>query len=216
MIKNDLFPRAVKMRQSGHSLKEISERLKISKSTASLWMKKQKINSAGRERLSNLIIKGREKSKIVLREKKKNRIKQIAKECSVLVKKKSFKKDELKLMLSLLYWCEGSKTDRRVIFINSDPNLIRSFLKLLRKSFSINENKMKAVLHLHEYHDKKIMLEYWAKITSIKQKNITIYNKKNSGKRKRDNYKGCISVRYGDSKVLDEIMLIIKRFIFVV
>lgn len=216
MIKNDLFPRAVKMRQSGHSLKEISKKLKISKSTASIWMKKQKINSVGMKRLSNLIIKGREKSKIVLREKKKNRIKQIEKECSVLVKKKNFKKDELKLILSLLYWCEGSKTDRRVIFINSDPNLVRSFIELLRKSFSIDENKMKAVLHLHEYHNKKIMLKYWANITSIKLSNITIYNKKNSGKRKKDNYKGCISVRYGDSKVLDEIMLIIKRFIFVV
>ncbi|MDP2736383.1 MAG: hypothetical protein Q8O59_01200 [bacterium] len=216
MIKKDKFFRASKLRKFGYSLREISEKLKISKSTASLWMREQKISDSGKKRLENLSIKGREKSKIILQKKRINRIEKIEKECTVLSEKTSFRKDDLKLMLALLYWCEGGKTDRRVTFINSDHNLIKSFLKLLRKSFIINENKLKALLHLHEYHNRKEMLEYWTNITGIKPENISVYNKKNSGKRKRDNYKGCISIRYGDSKVLDEIMLIIKRFIFAV
>ena len=216
MTKKDLFLNAIKLRKSGHSFREISEQLKISKSTASLWTSRQMVSNNGKKRLTKLSAKGREKSKAILREKKINRIKQISEKCTVLAEGGSFKKNDLKLMLSLLYWCEGGKTDRRVIFINSDSNLIRSFLHLLRSSFSVKENKLKALLHLHQYHSRKEMLEYWSKITGIKQENISVYNKKNSGKRKKEGYKGCISIRYGDSNVLDEIMLIIKRFYSVI
>jgi len=212
MVKKDLFLSAAKLRKSGYSLREISEQLQISKSTASLWMRGQIIGDSGKKRLMNLSTRGREKSKVILREKKAKRMKQIAEECTVLVKKKKFEKDELKLMLSLLYWCEGGKTDRRVTFINSDPNLIKSFLSLLKSSFRINENKLKALLHLHGYHKRKEILKYWSDVTGIKQENISVYNKRNSGKIKREGYKGCLSVRYGDSNVLDEILLIIKRF----
>lgn len=212
MVKNDLFLSAVKFRKSGYSFREISEKLNISKSTASLWVREQKISDSGKKRLNDLLIEGREKSKITLRKKRINRIEKIERECTVLSEKTNFKKDDLKLMLGLLYWCEGGKTDRRVTFINSDHNLIRSFLIILRKSFIIDENKLKALLHLHGYHNGKEMLEYWSNVTGIKPENISVYNKKNLGKRKRNDYMGCISVRYGDSNVLDEIMLIIKRF----
>ncbi len=212
MVKKDIFLNATKLRKSGHSFREISEQLKISKSTASLWTSGQIVSDKGKKRLIWLSTKGREKSNAMSREKKINRIRRIAENCSVLAKKKIFSKDDLKLMLSLLYWCEGGKTDRRVTFINSDNQLIKLFLRLLRKSFIINENKLKALLHLHEYHNIAEMLEYWSKITGIKSENISVYNKKNSGKRKKEGYKGCISIRYGDSNVLDEIMLIIKRF----
>jgi len=216
MVKNDLFLSAAKLRRSGYSLREISEKLKISKSTASLWVRKQKISDIGKKRLDNLSIKGREKSKLALHKKRINRLKKIEKECTVLLKKSNFKKDDLKLMLSLLYWCEGGKTDKRVTFINSDYSLIKLFLKLLRKSFPINENKLKALLHLHVYHNRKEMLEYWASTTGIKLENISIYNKKNSGIRKKDGYKGCISIRYGDCQILNEIMLIIRRLILTI
>jgi hypothetical protein len=115
-------------------------------------------------------------------------------------------------MLSLLYWCEGSKNDRRVVFMNSDPLLVKAYLKLLRAAFSINEEKIRAVLHLHEYHNIKKAIKYWSKITKIKTNNFFIYHKNNSGKRKKTNYYGCLSIRYGDSKILDEILLIIRRF----
>lgn len=216
MVKKDIFSNAIKLRKSGHSFREISERLKISKSTASLWTNRQMVSDRGKNRLSELSTKGREKSNAISREKKINRIRQIAENCSVLAKKKIFYKDDLKLMLALLYWCEGGKTDRRVTFINSDNLLIRSFLRLLRKSFTVNENKLKALLHLHHYHNIDEMSEYWSKVTGIKTENISVYNKKNSGKRKKEGYKGCISIRYGDSNVLDEIMLIIKRFYSVI
>lgn len=212
MAKKDLFLNAAKLRESGHSLREISEKLRISKSTASLWTRKQSISDIGKKRLENLSIKGRKKSKVTLIKKRINRLEKMEKECTVLSKKINFKKDDFKLMLALLYWCEGGKTDKRVTFINSDHNLIKAFLKLLRKSFIIDEKKLKALLHLHEYHNRKKMLEYWADVAGIKTENITVYNKKNSGKRKRDSYKGCISLRYGDCQILNEILLIIKRF----
>src|SRR3989338_8659265 len=106
MAKKDLFLNAAKLRESGHSLREISEKLRISKSTVSLWMRKQSISDTGKKRLENLSIKGREKSKFTLIKKRINRLEKIEKECTVLSKKINFKKNDFKLMLALLYWCE--------------------------------------------------------------------------------------------------------------
>jgi len=41
----------------------------------------------------------------------------------------------------------------------------------------------------------------------------SIYNKKNTGIQKKAGYRGCIAVCYGDYRIFDEMMLIIKRFI---
>ena len=89
--------------------------------------------------------------------------------------------------------------------------MIKTFLSLLRKAYSIDENKIKAVLHLHSYHNPKKQIEYWSKVTKIRKENISVYHKKNKGIRKKDNYNGCISIRYGDVRILDELLLIIKR-----
>jgi hypothetical protein len=72
--------------------------------------------------------------------------------------------------------------------------------------------KIRAVLHLHSYQDKVEMIKFWSGVTGIEKQNFIVYNKKNSGKNKKIDYKGCLSVRYGDVKILEEIFLIIKRF----
>ena len=97
-------------------------------------------------------------------------------------------------------------------FINSDPKLIKTYLSLLRSAFDIKEEKLIAWLHLHSYHDRPEMLTFWSKVTGIDKNRINIYNKKNTAIRKKDGYKGCISIRYGNYMIFDEIMLIIKRF----
>jgi DNA-binding transcriptional MerR regulator len=212
-MKRDLvFNKAVSFRKKGYSLREISEILKISKSTASLWLSQVQIGISGCKRLEKLKKEALNKSKEVKKKQKMIRLKKIEENCSVLNDDKMILKDDYKIFLALLFWGEGSKGDRRVVFMNSDADMIRSYLFLLRSSFSIKENKLRATLHLHGYHDKEKMLEYWSEVTGIKTNNISVYSKSNTGIRKKDNYSGCISLRYGDVNILDEIFLIIKRF----
>lgn len=207
-----MLSRAEKMRRRGYSLREISEDLGISKSTASLWTSGVKVGKKGIERMQNIREKGLEKSRRSREEQKKLYLQNISENCSVLGKGTNYSKDDLKIFLALLFWGEGSKSDRRLVFINSDPEMIQTYLFLLRSSFNIDNSKLRAIVHLHEYHDKNEQINYWSRITSINKKYISVYQKKNTGQRKKNNYNGCISVRYGDTKILDELFLIIERF----
>lgn len=193
-------------------MREISEVLNIAKSTVSLWSKGVEISNKGELRLEKLAEKFRFRAKVAKERKKIKYLSIISRNCTVLRVKNIFSKDELKIFLALLFWGEGSKKDRRLIFMNSDPEMIKAYLYLLRNSFKINKDKLRVVLHLHGYHNKKKQVDYWSKIAKIDKKYFTIYNKPNSGKRRRDDYQGCVSVRYGDVRILDEIHLIVRRF----
>lgn len=212
MKKNKLFNKACILRRNGYSLREISEKLKISKSTASLWLSGVEIGKNGQKR----ILKQKEKAIINLRKfkenQKKNYLKNIKNNCDVLEGKNRFKKNDLKIFLAMLFWGEGSKNERRLVFMNSDPEMIRVYLSLLRSSYKINEKKLRAVLHLHDYHKVFECKKFWSDLTKIDKNRISIYKKENTRKRIRENYQGCISIRYGDVRILDELILIVKRF----
>lgn len=67
MKKNGLINEALKLRNENHSLKSISENLRISKSTASLWLKNtpkknKEISKIGREKILDALKRGRETS----------------------------------------------------------------------------------------------------------------------------------------------------------
>ncbi len=212
MKKEQIIEKVLKDRIEGFSYREISDKYGISKSTASLWLKDVKVSGKGKKRLSLLSDDGRKKAANTNKEKAKKRFLEVLENCSVLTSKHRKNHEDLKIYLALLYWGEGAKTGRRMMFINSDPEMIKTFLYLLRKSFLVDENKFRAVLHLHDYHKDYEMLEYWSAFTKISKNRISIHRKENTGKQKKDNHRGCISIRYGDVRIMDEILEIVKRF----
>lgn len=211
-MKIELKNKARSLRCKGYSIKEISEILSISKSTTSICVRKEKISIQGQKRLHNLSVFGGMKARKKLLDKQERWLADLENSCGALRNGNKYSLNDLKIFLSLLYWGEGAKTERRVVFTNSDHKMVKVFLDLLRKSFKTDLEKFSATLHLHDYHNRKLMTEFWSSVTGIDKKRISIYNKMNSSVRKKADYKGCISVRYGDYKIHDEIMLIIKRF----
>lgn len=209
MKKELLIKRAKRLRADGHSFCEIGEKLSISKSTAYLWVSNEKISVVGIKRLEGIRADAIKKSQKISSLKKEKYLDIISKNCLVL--KERYSVDDMKIWLALLFWGEGSKTGRRLVFVNSDPELIKLYLYLLRNSFPIIETKFATVLHLHKYHDEKKSVLFWAKICGINKDRIVVYKKENSGKQKKENYPGCISIRYGDVRILDELFEIIKR-----
>ena len=205
---------AIQLRQQGFSLGEISKKLSISKSTASTWLKDIKLNTFAQDKIDKKIKQARNKGLEKLKNKRLIINKQIEKEAERTLTKFKTNQNTNKILCVLLYWCEGGKTDSSLHFINSDPDLIKYFLKLFRKSFNIDENKFRISLHLHDYHNEKKQKNFWSKITNIPiNQFFKIHKKEHSGKNKRKNYPGCISLRYYDSRVLKEIKFIIKYLI---
>lgn len=214
-MKTDLKKQAQKLRQQGYSFGEIGLMLKISKSTAGLWSRSEFLSETAKLRLKKLSEDGRNKGVIANKIKLEKIIFDINEKCQVL-RNKSYSINDYKLFLALLYWGEGAKTGNRLNFINSDPEMIKLYLYFLRTSFNINEDKLRVWLHLHDYHIKIEMIEYWSKITGIPKNQFSIYNKPHTGINKKPGYKGCLSIRYGDSRILKEVFIIIKRIIKIV
>lgn len=66
-----------------------------------------------------------------------------------------------------LYAGEGSKTDGKVVFANSDPRMISLFLRWLRTFFPIDETRLRLRLCLHEGLDLAEAEAFWAALTGI-------------------------------------------------
>lgn len=212
MAKPETKRKAIDLRVQGYSLSEISRQLDVSRSTASLWLKGVALSEKARKRISDLSVRGREKSTRTNKGKRKAEDIEIAERVESYFSK--HRRIDSKIACALLYWGEGTKCrdNKSVSFMNADPEMIRYFLRVFRDSFSLDEKRFRALVHLHEYHDKDTQLEFWSILTNIPIDQFNkSYLKKNTGKSKKENYPGCISIRYSDNKIYKELMGIIRK-----
>lgn len=213
MKKDNIIKKATDLRKNGFSFREIGERLEISKSTASLWLRNIELSEIAKERIHKLGVDGRIRGNSSV----KNRIAiedgKILTSAKKSINQCDFLKKDLKIVCALLYWCEGGKTEKsQLTFINSDPKLVKYFVDTFRRAFDVDESKFRALIHLHDYHDVNEQILFWSEITKIPRLQFTKpYNKPNTGKRKKDDYQGCVSIRYYGRQIRQEIMFLIKE-----
>lgn len=101
------------------------------------------------------------------------------------------------------YWCEGNKDkpyDRRerVVFVNSDPRLIRLWLRFL-DLLEVGEERRRYRLQIHESADVAAAMSYWADVAGIEPGQLArptlkhhrpLTNRRNVG----SDYHGCFSI----------------------
>jgi transcriptional regulator with XRE-family HTH domain len=206
--------KAIALRKRGYSINELAEKLGVAKSSISLWVSGTALDDKAQLRLKERGMLGLYRTILT---KKKNR-QTVTEECErqagELLQNINFDQSLARLLCSIFFWTEGGKySDSFVYFTNSDPVMVKTFLRLLRKGFVIDERKLRGLVHIHEYHnDKKIRTE-WSQVTSIPLTQFTkSYLKPHTKKRLREGYKGCISLRYYDSKIARELRAIYNVF----
>lgn len=193
--------RAIVLRTQGRSLSEISEIVKVSKSSVSLWVRHLILSDSAKKQVLRRRVEARERSATTNRARVDSKFTQARAYGESVTKNAHINADTRRLMCALLYWCEGTKIRRRELlaFTNSDPELVTAFLHLLRTGFKINEKRLRLVLHIHEYHDAEEQLQFWSKLTKIPRTQCNKpYLKPHTGIRSREGYQGCVSVRYLD------------------
>jgi hypothetical protein len=204
-IKAQENKKALALRMKGYSFREISEILNISKSTASLWTRDIKLSRKASKRIEWLSVNGRKKAADT------NWQKQVIEDEEILGKVKNYFADknfsglDLRVACALLYWCEGSKSNK-MTFTNSDPEMIKFYLIALRSTFAIDEKKFRVVVHLHSYHDIKKQLLFWSRVTAIPLTQFTKpFLKKNTGINKKPGYQGCVGIVYYNNRIKKEL-----------
>jgi len=66
-----------------------------------------------------------------------------------------------------LYAGEGSKTDGKVKFANTDATMVRFFCAWLRRYFTIDETRLRVSVYLHEILDLEAGEDFWSELTRI-------------------------------------------------
>lgn len=205
---------AALLRRRGYSIKEIAQKLGIAKSTSSLWLREIKLNKKALKRLGRRKILGQYNARTTILMKKEIKNQKRLELTRNLLTDVQLSKEHLKLLCSLLYWCEGNKDDSSVRFTNSDPSLIKIFINLLRSTYKLDETKFRILMHLHSYHKEKQQKEFWSSVTGIPKTQFNkSYLKPNTGKRIHENYPGCIAVYYHNVEVARELKAIYNTFV---
>jgi hypothetical protein len=116
-----------------------------------------------------------------------------------------------KILLSLLYWCEGCKYPgtNKVEFVCSDEKMQMTFIKLMRTAFKgeLDESKFRVMLQLHTTHNVEKQIGYWSKLLNIpKTQFIKPHLTVKTASRYRPVYNGTCNLRYFDYRILLRIM----------
>ncbi|MDP1629549.1 MAG: hypothetical protein Q8L57_02930 [bacterium] len=104
-----------------------------------------------------------------------------------------------------LYWGEGNKANKTTVRLgNSDPNLLKAFIKFLTRFFCIDKKDLKFHLHIFSDIDVKEAQDYWMKQLAIKKSQFYKPFVTKSGKlgtyRVKSRY-GVLTLYYGNVKL---------------
>ena len=201
----DLKAKVIGMRKKGDSINIIVKKTGLAKSTISLWVRNVSLPPHIRLKLHERQLKGWRKGHAAVRARMEFKHKARTTDAKRIVKRAANhpSKEFFQLVAALLYWCEGAKGRSAVKFANSDPRLVQAFLVAFRKGYALDETRLRALVHLHEYHNEEKQLKYWSKITNIPLKQFNkSYLKPHTGKRKKEGYPGCITITYSKADLV--------------
>ncbi len=181
---------ARKLRKQGLSLREIKQKLKVAKSSISVWVRDIELTKKQKQGLSENGIK-----KEVIERRRTTRITRENIRRAIIVDKakteiKNLSQKELWLIGIALYWGEGAKTIRSgVQFSNSDPRAIQLMIQFFKKCCEVPEKKFRGRVFLHPHLSISQAKKYWHQISDIplSQFHKTATSQSKTSKNKKDN-----------------------------
>lgn len=216
---DQLKRKAITLRKGGKSIREIENVLSVSRSTLSGWFKNVNLSEHQRLFLKEKwflgLVKARE-SAVLYHNKKKSERLQIAKTNAELSVNALDLNDKniLKLALSMLFSGEGFKAAEETSLGNSDPKIVRAFLKLIDNIYHLNRDKLRLYLHLRADQNVNREIRYWSHILELEAKYFKIapVDKRTIGKKTYPEYHGVCVVRYYDVSIKREILALTDNF----
>ena len=160
--------KAIGLRKLGKSYGEIRKKVKVSKSSLSLWLKDIKLSP---EQEKRIYVEIRQKNAYRLakanQQKKIKTTKEIIEESKKEVH--TLFKNPLFLSGLMLYWAEGDKAEKweMVKFSNSDPMMIKLIMRWFREVCNVSENKFKLRIQIHEVSNIEEGIKFWSLNTGI-------------------------------------------------
>ena len=190
-----LKEKAIKLRKEGLSYREIKQKIGVSKSTLSGWLKVVELTPKQKERLYAKQIEILSRGPQSQKERRLREVEKIVADSEREIKNPlSF--EAYRLFGAALYWAEGAKTNGCAV-VNSDPHLILFMVRWLEKVFKISPLTLKVWLNIYPQQNDKDIKEFWSQLTSIPVENFgkSFIKPANKNFKKNNLYYGTIEIR---------------------
>lgn len=166
---------AIKLRKRGFSYSEIMQQVPVAKSTLSLWLKNIGLAKTQKQRLTKKKLAASKKGGLFRKIQRINETSAIKSKSSRQIKE--IANYELMLIGATLYWAEGAKQKEHnpsvgVLFSNSDLEMMKLFLKFLKKICNIEKNNVSFELFIHKTADSKRARQWWVSGLKIKPESL--------------------------------------------
>lgn len=166
-MKRELRDQARTMRKQGLSLSEIATKLQVSKGSVSAWCRSIILSSEQIVHLESKRKHWASQNKGAQTNRQNAQAQRL--EYQETGRQKAREMRPLHIKGCMLYWAEGAKSKNIIHFVNSDPNMMKLFMRFLREELEIDDKIVSLQLHCHSHdpdthRDMKI---YWSSILNL-------------------------------------------------
>ena len=208
--KDDLRDKARELRAEGLNYNQITARLGVSKSSVSLWVRDLPVPprlsyEENRRRSAEGARQYWASERRVREARRENERAAAAAEIGELTGR------EILIAGAIAYWCEGAKSKPHrqlycVVFVNSDPGLIRLFLRFLDTA-GVPRSNLVFTVCIHESGDVAAAKQFWLEVTGANSKqfnkpSLKRHNPKTTRRNVGEDYHGCLRIGVHQSNAL--------------
>lgn len=210
MAKSEKKEQAQRLRLAGQSIKDIAQKLSVSKGSVSLWCRQIVLTEQQISSIQKRGFKKNERGRLVgalaNKQKRLNIISQLR--TSGMQQVGNLSHRELILVASALYWAEGAKTSSRFVFVNSSPEMILLMFHSLVRVFGIKREDIRVGIQINHIHVHRIqdVLKFWSKLLNLPLSQFDnpyyIYASPKKVYSNMDSYQGTVRLKVKKSSVL--------------
>lgn len=195
-------------RRDGASINEIARRTGAAKSSISRWVRDIELTDEQREALRIAAYNGHVKGRTVsVRLRREARM--MAQEEGRM---RAQQGDRFFMAGCLLYWAEGSKDRNHVDFTNSDPEMVKFFVRFLKTYWNLRNEDIRITCNLFADHvdQQRDIEQYWLDVAalaheSLRVSTVNVYSKYSKKKRRNRLPYGTCRVTVARTRVVQAI-----------
>jgi transcriptional regulator with XRE-family HTH domain len=207
---------ARRLRAEGWSVKAIASAVGVSPSTVSRWVRDIPLSeeqilalASANPAINGQLAGARENS----RRRREDRL-SAQREGRAMARRG----DPLHVIGCMLYWGEGSKARNKVIFTNSDPDMVRTFVRFLRESLGVDDDRIRVSCncYLGNGLDLRAIERYWLDLLQLPETSMlpSIVNRASaaSARRRRTLPHGTLRVVVHSARLVQHIYGAIEEY----
>jgi hypothetical protein len=203
------------LRAEGRSVKEIARVVGVSVSSVSNWVRDVPLNEEHQIALHGRVVSGHQRGS------EANSARARQRRRSFQESGRSFARrwDATHAAGAMLFWAEGSRSRNAVVFTNSDPDMVRFFVRFLRRCFDVPDESLAVTCNLFADHieRQRTIEQFWLDTlelthSCLRKSTVNVYSKYSRKKRTNRLPYGTVRVVVHSTELVQSIYGAIQEY----